>query len=823
MDRKQGAVLRIVLLLALSLGLVAPLAAQSRPLFVEMTHTADGHVLDYPANGVWRRRAAQVRANRARLLLDGAFSVLNAPSVSAPTAVMGAVGMPTLMVGWSDSDTTASPKASRYDSLYYGNTPLPGRTYSLNSFYQEMSNGLLSVTGSAHGWYLADVTRNTMMTACSTGQPTDCGTGRQMMRNMFVKALTALDSSVDFGQFDNDGPDGVPNSGDDDGYVDVVQFVQPVLGAECGGPGIGGHKWFLGALGGAYTTGDSRAGGGQILVDAYHIISGVGGAGESPSNYNGCGNSALVAGIGTAAHEFGHGIGLPDLYDVSLTGEGIGEWGLMGSGNYTSANSPAQYDAWSKEQVGWVSVVSLTNDSTYTLAPVVTNDTVYVVRPPDANPRGEYFVLSNRQALGSDTAGMLHGGQSGPKVGGLLIWHIDSLKLATAGNSVNVGTPQGVWLMQADGLGQLQSSSRGDAGDPYPGSSNNTSFSYNTSPSSDLNNGTPTWITVDSITQVVPNGAMSFRLSFGRPSLIAASDTGATILLDSTPYNRFQGVLSPGTVHVLEMDSVQTVGGSRWTWLGWSDGQVRSHSFTASASGDTIIASVRTERRIQVTATGPGSVSASTGDDLSAGVFYDDGTSISLTSVPAAGNAFDHWQWGSLADTSGVLMITLTSPVTVSAVFVPNLAFAAPAVDALIGSAYQSTLVATGGTGSYAWQRTTGTLPAGLAFTATGRFTGTPTELGTFPITVKVTSGRQTLTADVTISITAPALAVDEAVAGLVGDSTLSASQIAYLDLLGNQNGLFDLGDFLAWVEATGATPSAEVMSRVLRQAGGAR
>ena len=32
------------------------------------------------------------------------------------------------------------------------------------------------------------------------------------------------DAIYDFGQYDNDGPDGDPNSGDDDGYVDFVMF-----------------------------------------------------------------------------------------------------------------------------------------------------------------------------------------------------------------------------------------------------------------------------------------------------------------------------------------------------------------------------------------------------------------------------------------------------------------------------------------------------------------------------------------------------------------------------------------------------------------------
>jgi hypothetical protein len=49
----------------------------------------------------------------------------------------------------------------------------------------------------------------------------------------FKESFTKADADVDFGQFDNDGPDGSPNSGDDDGYVDTVLLVQPEIGGEC--------------------------------------------------------------------------------------------------------------------------------------------------------------------------------------------------------------------------------------------------------------------------------------------------------------------------------------------------------------------------------------------------------------------------------------------------------------------------------------------------------------------------------------------------------------------------------------------------------------
>jgi hypothetical protein len=69
--------------------------------------------------------------------------------------------------------------------------------------------------------------------------------------------------------------------------------------------------------------------------------------------------------------------------------------------------------------------------------------------------------------------------------------------------------------------------------------------------------------------------------------------------------------------------------------------------------------------------------------------------------------------------------------------------------------------------------------------------------------------------------VTAPNLAVANVVAHVTGTGTpLSDEEITYLDLLGNENGVADVGDFFAWVEATGASPTSEALAAVLRGGG---
>ena len=83
---------------------------------------------------------------------------------------------------------------------------------------------------------------------------------------------------------------------------------------------------------------------------------------------------------------------------------------------------------------------------------------------------------------------------------------------------------------------------------------------------------------------------------------------------------------------------------------------------------------------------------------------------------------------------------------------------------------------------------------------------GVPATTGTFNATARVTSGSQTADVAVALTVTAPTLVTADVVSQILGTrSPLSADDLKYLDLLGNDSGGFDVGDFLAWVNATGA------------------
>lgn len=83
--------------------------------------------------------------------------------------------------------------------------------------------------------------------------------------------------------------------------------------------------------------------------------------------------------------------------------------------------------------------------------------------------------------------------------------------------------------------------------------------------------------------------------------------------------------------------------------------------------------------------------------------------------------------------------------------------------------AYSQALQATGGTGSYTWVVTQGSLPAGLTLTSGGVIQGTPTTAGAETFTVQVTSGGVLNTQQLTLTVNASTPAV-----GLLWDENWS-------------------------------------------------
>jgi hypothetical protein len=73
---------------------------------------------------------------------------------------------------------------------------------------------------------------------------------------------------------------------------------------------------------------------------------------------------------------------------------------------------------------------------------------------------------------------------------------------------------------------------------------------------------------------------------------------------------------------------------------------------------------------------------------------------------------------------------------------VPTITTQSALPDGVVGTSYAQEIVATGGSGNYAYLASDKTLPPGLVVEAAGNLTGTPTAQGAFNFTINVTDGQ---------------------------------------------------------------------------------
>src|SRR3989475_5780041 len=133
---------------------------------------------DFRKDGVWRRQARAVRAVRARLLSRRNFGALNAPMAAAGAplasgaAMSGVLRVPAILFKFKDTPAAQLRTTTQYNQVLFAASPTgasAGRPYTYRSFYEQMSNGLLSVQGQSYGYAALDSNEVTY-----TGVPGTC-------------------------------------------------------------------------------------------------------------------------------------------------------------------------------------------------------------------------------------------------------------------------------------------------------------------------------------------------------------------------------------------------------------------------------------------------------------------------------------------------------------------------------------------------------------------------------------------------------------------------------------------------------------------------
>ncbi|HET7024965.1 MAG TPA: M6 family metalloprotease domain-containing protein [Gemmatimonadales bacterium] len=651
--------------------IAAPSAAQQQP---------PGFIPTPPPKGRWEVKGLDFRPNgglrvQYRALAQQRRAMLAAKNIQGANAVQPVSGfgaslkIPVFLFSFKNG--SAPFAVANYNNVFFSATP-SDRPYSLRTYYQALSNGRFDITGDIHDWVTLSQDSSYYGAGCSAIY---CTTGMAHLYQGLVEAITKDSAGVDWSQYDSN----------NDGVVDFVIFVQPLTGAECIGSStnhIWAHRYSLAGLaqsgsvfgGGPFVTNTPWPGhpGQFITIDDYTVQSGQGGLGS-------CTAGQLMP-IGTVAHETGHTFGLPDLYDTdqnaSTATEGIGSWSLMSSGNYTVPESPSFYDAWSRFYMGWATFDTVATSATTTLGPVETSDTVLYVQSTSPT---EFYLLENRQPLKSDS-GMINpnlGSQiKGP---GLLVFHVDQtiMNAGMANNDVNSqaahGGNEALELVQADGLDQLRTpgaSNRGDAGDPYPGTSNSHTLGYTTNPNLILHSGALAGFKVDSIYQVSTNGPITFRFIKSAPWLVTSNQAAlsAKVIVNGDTATTYREIFVAGdTLHLSVPDSQLVSGGRvRLLFSSWSDAGARSHAVVAGASPDTFTVQMTSQYQARALINGTGTVSGPVGDTTAAGAFST--TPVTLTAAPTSGATFLGWK-GDTTTANATLVLPMTRPYRVLAVF----------------------------------------------------------------------------------------------------------------------------------------------------------
>ena len=260
---------------------------------------------------------------------------------------------------------------------------------------------------------------------------------------------------------------------DNDGYVDFVYVIYAGKGQADGGTSetIWPHNWsVVSARQSGYCTYEAAqcTVGGKKL-DNYAM------SGEMSGN--------SLGGIGTLCHEFGHVMGLPDLYDTDygtnynncLTPN---DWDVMDGGSYNGdGHCPPNYDPWEKDFFGWLTPINLGSEGqNVTLyANGTENQQTYQI-----NASGKYvspttsglrYYIENRQAVGWDEPLTGHG---------LLIWKVNFNATAWTDNAPNntntSGSPLYTVVSASGSKIGWDGSTDNCPKNTFPGSGNKTSW-----------------------------------------------------------------------------------------------------------------------------------------------------------------------------------------------------------------------------------------------------------------------------------------------------------------------------------------------------------
>ncbi len=318
---------------------------------------------------------------------------------------------------------------------------------------------------------------------------------------------------------------------------------------------------------------------------------------ESQDNY-------VFGMTGVVCHEFGHQLGLPDLYDTDGDeggfSQGIGSWDVMGNGVWNfNGFAPAGLTAWSRIFLGVLAPQRVITAQPCSLSMIMRQvgphpraikipmtETEYLLlenRKQDLNDNGDFdfddqgtpgsFDFYTDSYAGAEWDFFLPGSGTGS---GILAYHVDE-SVITAGlldNVVNANAARkGIDLIEADGIEDLDGppTSFSDSPDDVYRAGWRDALTPTTTPSTAAYGNVRTGISITGIS--APDSIMGFTAAFERdkpgwPKLVSGRIRSAPSLAADVDGDGSRELLVPiqrlnntGALYVFKADGTNFLGG----------------------------------------------------------------------------------------------------------------------------------------------------------------------------------------------------------------------------------------------------------------------
>lgn len=404
-------------------------------------HDIDKHLMPTMTPGAAREQQAEL-ARRAR--------TRQAATTSAPeydyNNFLGLI----ILVQFNDRAFSRSDYAELFNNMVnqrnytgYDNTQTGRYSGSVNDYFYDNSDGQFSPVFDIIGPVTID---HSQFDANGTSNAAP----------LTVAAIDAADSLVDYSHYDRDG----------DGMVDMIYFVFAGIGSNITGNDsrlIWPHASFI------YTWGQDGYPTWVVRDDTYM------GRYACSTELHGTNSWSIIDGIGVICHEFGHVLGLPDLYDTDYEGSGgdsphPGEWTIMAGGGYqNNGRTPAGYSLYERYALGFAMPQLIGEEGDYSLPPIGNSNQGYRLNTP---VKKEFFLIENRQKT-SKWDQYLPGH-------GMLVFRVDSTNANPWNRNEVNNNPKHNYFTLIRAGGTTDSQARGS--DPFPGTGKVTLLNNDTEP-----------------------------------------------------------------------------------------------------------------------------------------------------------------------------------------------------------------------------------------------------------------------------------------------------------------------------------------------------